>query len=79
MHNVRDRFRVDRTKLGVSLDRYVLQEFPNRRISESLRLELFVRYFTVDQRDRGDVRQTVVRRFPRLRFPFFRFASDNVD
>jgi hypothetical protein len=77
--DVCDRVGIEPAEFRISFDLYVLQKFPNLRIFKTLRLELFLGHFAIDQRDRGDVRQTMIGRFTRLGFPFFRFATDDVD
>ena len=70
---------IKRAQLVVALHFHVLEKLPDRRIRETLRLKLLVGHFAIDQRDRGDVGQTVVGRLARLRFPFFRLAPDDID
>ena len=79
MHDIGHRAGIHPAQFRVSFHLHVLQKFPDRRIRESFGLKLFLRHFPIDQRDRGDVGQTVVRRFTRLRFPFLRFAPNDVD
>ena len=51
MNDVRDRLGVNRAQLVVAFHLHVLQEFPDRRIRETLRLKLFLSHFAIDQRD----------------------------
>src|SRR5215467_12523276 len=79
MNDVRDRLGVHATQLAMARDFHVLQKLPNLRMGEALAKELFVRYLAIDQRDSGDVRQTVISCFTRLWFPFLRLAADDID
>ena len=79
MHDVRHCIWIHGAEFGVALDLYVLQKFPNLRILEPLWLKLFLRHFPIDQRNRRNVRQTVIGRLARLRFPFFRLAPNDID
>src|SRR5213080_3634818 len=77
MDDVRDRVRIYCTQLCISFHLYSLQKSPDLRIREALRLELFVCHVAVNERDCRDVRQAMISCLTRVRFPFFRFASDN--
>ncbi len=77
MYDVRDRVRIYCAQLCVTYHLYSLQKFPDLRIREALKLELFVCHVALNERDRRDVRQAVVRCLTRVRFPFFGLASDN--
>ncbi|KAG0505614.1 MAG: hypothetical protein Udaeo_10410 [Candidatus Udaeobacter sp.] len=79
MHNVADRIWIHRAQFPIPLHFHILQKLPDLGIFESLRLELAIGDFAVNQRDGRDVGQTVIRRLARFGFPFFRFAPNDVD